>query len=112
MIGKLSHSSKDHTGSANPADIAGVRLCQRPSPSRTRSVRTGQQKLYRYRVKYDIDSWTTQSLLNRYVRRDCRAFWHRAVPCCRSTNDVLIVRLHTDALNAASTASRPPSTTV
>jgi hypothetical protein len=26
--------------------------------------------LYRYRVKYDIDSWTSRSLLNRYVRRD------------------------------------------
>jgi hypothetical protein len=30
-------------------------------------------------VKYDIDSWTSQSLLNRYVRRDCRASWGVAV---------------------------------
>ena len=60
----------------------GVRSCQRPSVVRgPASVRTGQQKLYRYRVKYDIDSWTSQSLLNRYVRRDCRAFWPRAVAC-------------------------------
>ena len=43
-------------GSDNPADIAGVRCCQRPSVPRARNVRTGQQKLYRQRVKYDIDS--------------------------------------------------------
>ena len=40
----------------NPADIAGVRSCQQPSVPRIRKVRTGQQRLYRYRVKYDIDS--------------------------------------------------------
>jgi hypothetical protein len=40
----------------------------------TRSVRTGQQKLERYAVKYVIASCIRQSLLERYVRLDFRAF--------------------------------------
>ena len=36
-------------------------------------------------------------MLNRYVRRAFRAFRPRSVACRRSTSDVLIVRLHTDA---------------
>ena len=43
--GKASHSANGHTRSANPAAIAGVRRCQRPSASFRRSVSTGQQKL-------------------------------------------------------------------
>src|SRR5512142_997300 len=48
---------------------------------------------------------------SRYVRRAFRAFWPRSVACCRSTNDVLIVRLHTDAFSAWSAACWLPSTT-
>jgi hypothetical protein len=73
-------SSRSIENRSNPADIAGVRSCQWPSASRTRNVRTGQQKLYRYRVKYDIDSWISQSLLNRNVRRDWHVFWHPGGP--------------------------------
>jgi hypothetical protein len=51
IAGNLSHSFKDQTWSASPAAIAGVRFCQRPSRPRSRKVRTGQQKLYRYIVK-------------------------------------------------------------
>src|SRR5262252_4580552 len=49
--GKVSHSVKDHTWSARPAAIAGVRCCHPPAVWRTRRVRTGQQKLYEYIVK-------------------------------------------------------------
>ena len=49
--GKVSHSVKDHTWSARPAAIAGVRCCHPPAVWRTRRVRTGQQKLYAYIVK-------------------------------------------------------------
>ncbi len=43
--GSDNHSDIDHTWSANPAAIAGLRSTRRPSSSLQASVRTGQRKL-------------------------------------------------------------------
>ena len=45
LAGYVTHSLVVQTWSASPAAMAGLRACQWPSASFTRSVRTGQQKL-------------------------------------------------------------------
>jgi hypothetical protein len=57
-----------------------------------------------YIVKRVIASFTRQSLLNFYVFRVFRALRPRSMACRRSTNEVLILELHTDALSTRSTA--------
>ena len=52
MSGYLIHSAIDQTRSAKPAAIAGVLGVQSPESSRTRNVRTGQQKLSLNSEKY------------------------------------------------------------
>src|SRR3954471_14104325 len=84
--------------------MAGVRA----SPPFAFSVLTGQQKLPLYLLKKVAARCAHQSFEKRYVFRTFRAFRLRSVPLCRSTNDVLIVRLTPERANAACTPATVP----
>src|SRR5262249_40443020 len=75
-----------------------------------RRVRTGQQKLLAYAVKFVTAACTAQSFENRYVLHPLRALRCRSVPSCRSTNAVLTVPLVADRSRAARTAFLVPYT--